>query len=106
LARQTPARQTPATFTSLVAPTTMVIPRGVPRWWLAAVLTGAALAVVLVLGRRDQRDDEGLALPPRPGPVAAQPAPAPVVPTPAPAPAVPPPAPSPAAIRLNQPAPL
>jgi serine/threonine-protein kinase len=94
-ARQTPARQTPATFTSLVAPTTMVIPRGVPRWWLPASLTVGALILALTLWpARSQRDDEGLALPHRPGPQVAQPAPpAPAPPPPAP----PPPAPAPAA---------
>jgi serine/threonine protein kinase len=112
LARQTPARQTPATFTSLVAPTTMVIPRGVPRWWLPAGLTGAALALALALwpDRSGERDDQGLALPHPPGPVAAQPVlPAPTPPPPAPAP--PPPVPTaaaavPAAARPGERAPL
>jgi serine/threonine-protein kinase len=107
LARQTTARQTPATFTSLVAPTTLVIPRGVSRWWLPAGLTGAALALALAFwsGRHGRNDDEGLALPPRPGPVAAQPAPTPLLPAPAP-PAPAPTAPSPAATRPHQRAPL
>ena len=109
LARQTTARQTPATFTSLVAPTTLVIPRGVSRWWLPAGLAGAALALALAFwpSGHGRHDDERLALPPRPGPVSAQPPPTPLPPAPAPAPPAPAStAPSPAATRSNERAPL